>query len=93
MSETKGGCCSNLQKLEAPDGLKASDISSELWREYDFGGRVYRIEKPKALFSRCGGTTHRVCDDNGVVHCVPAPGHNGCVLRWQSKDTNKPVVF
>lgn len=29
----------------------------------------------------------------GIVHCVPAPGFQGCVLRWKSKDSNKPVEF
>lgn len=67
------------------------DISVEVWREYDFGGRIYRIENPKSLY--VGNTTHRVVDATGVVHCVPAPGTNGCVLRWQSKDKNNPVNF
>jgi hypothetical protein len=65
--------------------MEGKDISSELWREYDFGGRVYRIESPKLLFTRPGGTTHRVVDADDVAHCVPAPGQNGCVLRWTGK--------
>jgi hypothetical protein len=69
------------------------DLTVELWREYDFGGRVYRIEEPQKLYCREGGTTHRVLDAKGVVHCVPAPGVNGCGLRWQSKDPSKPVAF
>jgi len=52
----------------------------EDYREYDFGGRVYRIDNPKRVV--VGKTTHRVVGDDGVVHCVPAPGYNGCVLRW-----------
>lgn len=55
----------------------------EHWREYDFGGRVYRIENPKTVYFRAGGTTHRVEDVDGIVHCVPAPGFVGCVLRWK----------
>lgn len=77
--------------------LSPKDLTVELWREYDFGGRTYRIDNPWQLFSRPGGTTHRVTtvDANGVtiVHCVPAPGHLGCVLRWQSRDVTKPVSF
>jgi hypothetical protein len=70
------------------------DISTEEWREYEFGdGRivyriVYRIENPKTLY--VGSTTHRVVDGSGVAHCVPAPGHQGCVLRWKA---NPPVSF
>ncbi len=73
--------------------MTSHDISMEAWREYDFGGRVYRIEEPSLLITRPGGTTHRVVAGNGVVHCLPAPGQDGCVLRWLSKDPNKPVDF
>jgi hypothetical protein len=73
--------------------MKEFDLSVELWREYDFGGRVYRIDLPKKLFIRDGGTTHRVLDSTGVVHCVPTVGQNGCVLRWQNIDPKNPVNF
>lgn len=63
--------------------LVSIDVADvEQWREYDFGGRVYRIDAPAKVEFRAGGETHRVTDDSGVVHCVPAPGHLGCVLRW-----------
>ena len=75
------------------NNLSKNDITTEEWREYDFGGRVYRIDAPKTLFMRPGGTTHRVLDFNNVVHCVPAPGLNGCVLRWSNKDKTNPVEF
>jgi hypothetical protein len=68
--------------------MEPRDISTESWREYDFEGRVYRIEQPKQLF--IGSTTHRVVDAAGVTHCVPAPGHQGCVLRWEA---TPPVSF
>lgn len=67
------------------------DIRSEAWREYDFSGRVYRIESPELLW--VGTTTHRVLGGDGVVHCMPAPGVSGCVLRWSPKDANNPVQF
>ena len=57
----------------------------EDWREYDFGGRVYRIERPASVSFREGGETHRVTDSEGIVHCVPAPGQMGCVLRWKGQ--------
>ena len=52
----------------------------EEWREYDFGGRIYRILKPVKIY--IGNSTHRVVDRGGIVHCVPSPGHHGCVLWW-----------
>lgn len=70
-----------------------NSLTDEVWREYDFGGRVYRIEFPQKLHFRSGGTTHRVVDSLGVVHCVPAPGQQGCVLRWKVFDGANPVAF
>jgi hypothetical protein len=57
----------------------------EEWREYEFNGREkpYRIDKPVSVEFRPDSTTHRVTDSGGIVHCVPAPGHHGCVLRWK----------
>lgn len=77
------------------DGLLEFNLRNELWREYDWPARLmpYRIESPVSLFFRPGGTTHRVVDSEGVVHCVPSVGVNGCVLRWKSKDTDNPVNF
>ena len=64
--------------------LKKIEIKGvEEWREYDFGGRVYRIPSPVSVEFRSDGQTHRVVDADGIVHCVPAPGVNGCVLRWK----------
>ncbi len=76
-------------------GLTENDITTELWREYDIPGRAspYRIDSPVTLFMRPGGTTHRVVDNDGIVHCVPIPGNNGCVLRWKNKDSKVPVNF
>lgn len=68
------------------------DLTNEAWREYDFAKRTYRIDEPKALWYRPGGSTHRVLDTRGVVHCLPAPGERGCVLRWKGK-TDDAVQF
>lgn len=65
------------------DLIKIEVSGVEEWREYDFEGRVYRIEKPKTVEFRKDSSTHRVTDADGIVHCVPAPGHRGCVLRWK----------
>lgn len=67
------------------------DLLCEEWREYDFSGRVYRINDPVKLYLRPGCTTHRVLDTNGVVHCMPKPGEFGCVLRWKAR-SSKPFV-
>lgn len=71
--------------------MDPKDLTKEAWREYDFGGRIYRIDGPKSLY--IGTTTHRVLDAVGVVHCVPAPGEKGCVLRWMPKDAADPIQF
>lgn len=68
--------------------MEKKDISSEEWREYEFGERLYRIVAPRDLY--VGATTHRIVDASGVTHCVPAPGVNGCVLRWKA---TPPVSF
>lgn len=73
--------------------LISKNLTTERWREYDFGGRVYRIEGPQQLYYTHGGSTHRVVGSDGVVHCVPSPGVNGCVLRWQNRDISVPVNF
>lgn len=28
-----------------------------------------------------------------MLMLIPAPGKNGCVLRWMPKDSSKPVQF
>ena len=74
-------------------------LDCEEWREYawvdEFGRRVhrFRVENPVALFLRPNGTTHRIQDAQGVIHCVPAPGQQGCVLSWKPRDPEKPVSF
>jgi hypothetical protein len=71
--------------------MEPKDIKCELWREYDFGGRVYRIDEPLSVY--IGNSTHRVVGNDGVVHCCPAPGFHGCILRWLARDLSKPVEF
>lgn len=66
--------------------LKKIDLKGvEEWREYEWNGRAhpYRIHAPVSVEFRPGGETHRVVDSEGIVHCVPAPGHLGCALRWK----------
>lgn len=63
------------------------------WREYDFEGRVYRIEKPVALCTTPNGTTHRVEDADGIMHIVPAVGHFGCVVRYAKTDGAPKTTF
>ena len=72
--------------------MKEYDLTDELYREYDLGTRNYKINKPLKLFVREGGTTHRVLDSDGIVHCIPFPAP-GVVLRWAPRDCTKPVAF
>lgn len=78
---------------EKSPSLIKHDLTTEAWREYDFSDRVYRIDNPVSFWYRPGGETHRVLDSEGNVHCLPAPGQQGCVLRWQNKDKTVPVNF
>jgi len=73
--------------------MELKSLADEQWREYDFDGRdsVYRIHNPQSL--AVGATTHRVIDDEGIVHCIPAPGFRGCVLRWKPRKGANPVAF
>jgi len=64
-------------------------LSKEAWREYDFKGRIYRIDSPLKIW--LGETTHRILDSCGIVHCAPRPGYDGCVLRWMPEDAHEPV--
>lgn len=74
--------------------LIEGDLSDEEWREYELGGgRVYRIHDPKTLYTREGGSTHRVLDQYGVVHLVPGPGYRDCVIRWKVREGRDPVAF
>lgn len=76
--------------------LQEFDISHELWREYEWPARMsfpYRINAPVKLFIRPGGSTHRVVDSDGVVHCVPSVGVEGCVLRWKNPEGTPSVNF
>ena len=79
------------ERMDEMSVSEPKDLGKEAWREYDFEGRTYRIDAPKTLW--IGTTTHRVLDGGGIVHCVPAPGERGCVLRWQPKDAAAPVQF
>jgi hypothetical protein len=80
--------------------MEPKDISSELWREYEWlipgvGQvriyRTYRIQTPETLF--VGKTTHRIVDQEGVVHLVPSIGELGCCVRWRPRDPANPVQF
>lgn len=73
--------------------LTKLDLRDEQWREYDFGGRAYTILEPQFVWMYPGCTTHRVLDATGEVHCVPAVGVRGCVVRWRPKNPENPVAW
>ena len=84
--------------------LTKKDISHEIWREYeialgyadDWGlpaMRIYRIDNPVTLYTRPGGTTHRIVDRDGITHCLPAVGYHGCAIRWYNGEGNDPCKF
>jgi hypothetical protein len=78
--------------------LDEFDLTHETVRSYTWinqHGHEHTVEiySPQKLFKRVGGSTHRVLDNEGNIHCVPAPEKFGCVLRWRSCDTNNPCEF
>lgn len=73
----------------AGPAMRSNDLTGEVYREYQFAGQVYRIDSPVKLFYAVGGTTHRVLDAEGVVHCVPTVGERGCILRWKPRKLTK----
>jgi hypothetical protein len=77
--------------------LISNDLSGEEYREYHFGKGgdhwVHRIDGPKTLYRRSGGTTHRVLDAEGLVHIVPCIGPMGCVVTFKPRDSANPVQF
>lgn len=61
---------------------KFADISSELYRVYEFADKNVRIDEPLALsVSQSGG--HRIFDASGISHYVPSGYRH---LFWQVKD-------
>lgn len=84
---------------EDSDLIGPLPLSDEIWREYQWdNGRdgystTYRIDDPQFLYYRIDGSTHRIVDSLGIVHCLPAPGEKGCVLRWKPKSDRKPVAW
>lgn len=83
------------ENVKVGPGLVNYDLSGEEWREYEFGARgarvTYRINNPISLV--IGVTTHRVVDDQGIIHCVPVVGRFGCVLRWKVRAGSESVLF
>lgn len=80
-------------KTLLPSDYSQKDISSEEWREVECNGITYRIDNPTTLITRKGGSTHRVIDANGVVHCYAAPETGKTILRWKAKEGTAPVKF
>jgi hypothetical protein len=58
------------ESFKNASGLPFSDISTELYREYDFGNYKVRINEPIFLnVSKSGG--HRIFDGSGKSHYIP----------------------
>lgn len=70
-----------------PGLVGPKDLTVEEYREYrDLKNNVtYRIDNPVAFYYREGGTTHRVIDSDGLVHCVPYGSGQPVVLVWKNK--------
>lgn len=63
-------------------GLEFTDISSEAYREYNFGKNGFvRILAPQRLHVSASGG-HRIFDGVGESHYIPAGWIN---LKWKAK--------
>ncbi len=62
--------------------VEFTDISTEMWREYDFGNdNIITINEPKWLYVSASGG-HRIVDGAGLSHYIP----KGWIhLFWQPK--------
>lgn len=80
------------QKLPGSKYVTA-DVSDESWREVDTSLGTYRIENPVTLVIRKGGSTHRVVDSSGVVHCYAAPETGKSIIRWKARGRKAPLTF
>lgn len=66
--------------LENESSNKFVDISSEHWREYNFGSKGFvRIDRPQWLSA--GPNGHRILDVNAESHYIP----NGWLaIKWKA---------
>jgi hypothetical protein len=72
----------NMIEFKNESGLDFIDISSEMYRAYEFAnGKIIHIDEPLQLnVSKSGG--HRLLDNSGISHYIP----QGWVhLRWKVK--------
>lgn len=86
----------DFDQLAKVEGLAGPlDLRAERYREYVKLStlEVYRIDRPIALYYRDGGSTHRVVDARGMVHCVPFGHDAGFILRWKALEGFDPVSF
>ncbi len=85
----------SLADRAASAELISGDLRDEIQRTYRFSsGHEYHIFDPVTLYTRPGGSTHRVVDSHGVVHCVAFPGPNGdTVVTWKTAKGVDPVKF
>lgn len=69
------------------EGLEKYDIENEEYREYILPNKeIYKIVNPKFLYLRDGGSTHRIVDSSGVIHCIPFGKDASVVLRWKNRE-------
>lgn len=81
-----------LDSIQKNADFDIHNISDEDFREYyrPGDGFQYRIEKPSKLYLKSGSKSHRVLDQEGVVHYVHFDSDT--VIRWRT-NTDKPVLF
>jgi hypothetical protein len=77
---------------ELGNGYSVHSLETEVYREYTLPcGLKYRIDDPKFLITRKGGSTHRIVCEGGLTHCIPWEGSTTVV--WQNLDPLNPCEF
>ena len=77
-------------KIENKKIYKKS-LDQEKWREYNYTGKVYRINNPREIHLYKGCTTHTIVDSEGILRMFPAPGFQGCHITIKLKDSKNSV--
>ena len=68
---------------------KFDNISSEVYREYEFFDTTIRIDNPVALNVNFSSGGHRVWDAQGVSHYIPGGWKH---LKWEVNDDEPHFV-
>lgn len=70
-----------MTELRNDSEYNFDDISSEVYRVYEFGDETVRIDQPEYLAVSDSG--HRILDEDGESHYIP---YGWSQIRWRAAD-------